>query len=326
MKKTMTLGVLILGWVFAAQAEGGKIKGYMFGDYYYVLAADEADAKQPHKRNAFQFRRLYFTYQKDIAADFAIRFRLEAKDAGFAQGAKMEPFVKHGYLQWKKGLGDADVYLGLSGTPTWAVAEKVWGYRSIAKTVLDWNKIGSSADLGAALKGAAGQLSYHLMVGNGPGQKPEDDHGKKFYGSLSFKAVDRLVLEGYADFNARPAGRNERTFKGFVGWQGAKGKVGLEAFSRTNEQAGAGGEDQVIDGVSAFGSLPLSAAFKGFGRVDAVSYDAEDTTDLLFIAGLDYSPATDVHLMPNVLIESPDGRGCQCPRTADLFLQILALL
>ena len=308
MKKMMTLGVLILGWVFAARAEGGTIKGVMFGEYYYILAADEADTKQPLKRNAFQFRRLYFTYQKDIATDFAIRFRLEAKDAGFAQGSKMEPFVKHGYLQWKKGLGDADIYLGLSGTPTWAVAEKVWGYRSVAKTVLDWNKIGSSADLGAALKGAAGRLSYHLMVGNGPGQKSEDDHGKKFYGSLSFKAADRLILEGYADFNARPAGRNERTFKGFVGWQGAKSKVGLEAFSRTNEQAGAGGEDQVLTGVSAFGSLPLGAAFKGFGRFDAISHDAEDTTDLLFITGLDYSAAKAVHLMPNVIVESSSDR------------------
>ena len=308
MQKTMMLGVLILGWVFAARAEGGTIKGVMFGEYYYILAADETDAKQPRQRNAFRFRRLYFTYQKDIATDFAIRFRLEAKDAGFAQGAKMEPFVKHGYLQWKKGLGDADIYLGLSGTPTWAVAEKVWGYRSIAKTVLDWNKIGSSADLGAALKGAAGQLNYHLMIGNGPGQKPEDDHGKKFYGSLSFKAAERLVLEGYADFNARPAGRNERTFKGFVGWQGAKGKVGLEVFSRTNEQAGAGGEDQVITGVSAFGSLPLSAALKGFGRVDAVSHDAEDDRDWLFIAGLDYAAAKAVHLMPNVIVESSTGR------------------
>lgn len=308
MKKTMTLGVLILGWVFAARAEGGTIKGVMFGEYYYILAADETDAKQPRKRNAFRFRRLYFTYQKDIATDFAIRFRLEAKDAGFAQGAKMEPFVKHGYLQWKEGIGDADIYLGLSGTPTWAVAEKVWGYRSIAKTVLDWNKIGSSADLGAALKGTAGQLNYHLMVGNGPGQKPEDDHGKKFYGSLSFKAADRLILEGYADFNARPAGRNERTFKGFVGWQGVKGKVGLEVFSRTNEQAGDNGEDQVIDGISAFGSLPLSAALKGFGRVDAVSHDAEDDRDLLFIAGLDYAAAKAVHLMPNVIVESSTGR------------------
>ena len=308
MKKTMAFVTLTLGWVFAAQAAEGKLKGLMFGDYYYVLAADEADAKQPHKRNAFRFRRVYFTYQKGIATDFAVRFRLEAKDAGFGEDAKMEPFVKHGYLQWKKGLGDADIYLGLSGTPTWAVAEKVWGYRSIAKTVLDWNKIGSSADLGAALKGAAGPLRYHLMVGNGPGQKPEDDHGKKFYGSLSFKAAGRLVLEGYADFNARPAGRNERTFKALVGWQGAKGAAGLEVFSRTNEQAGDNGEDQVITGVSAFGSLPLSAVLKGFGRIDAVSNGPEDDRNLLFIAGLDYAAAKAVHLMPNVLIESPDGR------------------
>ena len=307
MKKTMTFVTLMLGWVFAAYAQEGKVKGLMFGDYYYVLAADEADTKQPLKRNAFRFRRLYFTYQKDIATDFAIRFRLEAKDAGFGQSAKMEPFVKHSYLQWKKGLGAADIYLGLSGTPIWAVAEKVWGYRSVAKTVLDWNKIGSSADLGAALKGAAGRLSYHLMVGNGTGQGPEDDHGKKLYGSLSFKAADRLILEGYADFNAKPAGRNERTFKGFVGWQGAKGSAGLEVFSRTNERVGKGGEDQVIAGASGFGSLPLNAALKGFGRFDVVSHDAEDTTDLLFIAGLDYSAATTVHLMPNVLVESPEG-------------------
>ena len=119
MKKTMTVVTLMLGWVFTAQAQEGKIKGYMFGDYYYVLAADETDTKRPRKRNAFQFRRLYLTYQSDIANDFAIRFRLEAKDAGFAQGSKMEPFVKHGYLQWKEGarrcgyipraFGDADL-------------------------------------------------------------------------------------------------------------------------------------------------------------------------------------------------------------------------
>ena len=174
----MAFVTLMLGWVFTAPAQEVKVKGLMFGDYYYVLTVDEADTKYSPKRNAFQFRRLYLTYQSDIATDFAIRLRLEAKDAGFAQGAKMEPFVKHGYLQWKKGLGDADLYLGLAGTPTWAVAEKVWGYRSIAKTALDWNKIGSSADLGAALKGAAGRLSYHLgrqWYRTGAGGRPRQE-------------------------------------------------------------------------------------------------------------------------------------------------------
>ena len=36
-----------------------------------------------------------------------------------------------------------------------------------------------------------------------------------------------------------------------------------------------------------------------------VTHDAEDDRDLLFITGLDYAAATAVHLMPNVLIESP---------------------
>lgn len=302
-KTSLPIAALLCCLATAIQAEAGTIQGVMFGEYYYVL-----DAEQTAKRNAFRFRRLYFTYQEDIATDFAIRFRLEAKDAGFGQGEKMRPFVKHSYVQWKQALGAADLYLGLSGTPTWAAAEKVWGYRSIAKTVLDQNKIGSSADLGAALKGKAARLRYHLMIGNGPGQGPEDDHGKKFYGSLSFKAGDRWVLEGYADFNAKPAGRNERTVKGFVGWQGAQGAAGLEVFSRTNERAGAGGEDQVLAGVSGFGSLPLSPVLKGFGRFDAVADDAENATDWLLIAGLDYAAATAVHLMPNVIVALPEGR------------------
>lgn len=301
--------LLCAAWLLsttAANAEDGKIKGYMFGDYYAVLAADDAESKLPEKRNAFQFRRIYFTYEKSLADDFSVRYRLEAKDAGFGKGSKMEPFVKHGYLKWKGALGSSDLYLGLSGTPTWAIAEKVWGYRSISKTVLDLNKIGSSADLGAALKGKAGKIGYHLMVGNGPGQGPEDDHGKKLYGSFSFKASDRLVLEAYGDFNMKPADQNELTIKAFAGLQGEGLNAGVEVFSRTNKEAAAG-SDVTISGVSAFGSLPLGDSLKGFGRVDAVSNDATDTTDLLLIAGVDYMPAKGVHLMPNLVVALPDG-------------------
>ena len=108
--------VLSLTGVATAKAQDGKIKGYMFGDYYAVLAADDAEAKLPEKRNAFQFRRIYLTYEKTLAENFSVRYRLEAKDAGFSKGTKMEPFVKHGYLKWKRALGSSDLYLGLSGT------------------------------------------------------------------------------------------------------------------------------------------------------------------------------------------------------------------
>jgi hypothetical protein len=104
----------------------------------------------------------------------------------------------------------------------------------------------------------------------------------------------------------KPDSQNELTLKAFAGLQSERLNAGLEVFARTNKAAAAG-EDVTISGVSAFGSLPLSAALKGFGRFDAVSNDAVDTTDLLLIAGLDHEPAENVHLMPNFVVALPDG-------------------
>ena len=76
---------------------------------------------------------------------FSGRLLFEAKDAGHGKTTKMDPYVKHAYPRYKKGGTSA--YFGLQGTPTWNVSERVWGYRSIEKTVMDLHKIGSSADL-----------------------------------------------------------------------------------------------------------------------------------------------------------------------------------
>ena len=62
-----------------------------------------------------------------------------------------------------------------------------------------------------------------------------------------------------------------------------------------------------ITGVSLFGRLPLAEQWNAFGRVDAVSDDSDDTTDLLVVAGLDYVAAKNVHIMPNLYLGLPDG-------------------
>lgn len=287
-------------------ADKGKLSGYMFGDYYYVAAA-ASDSREGE--NALQFRRMYLTYDKGIDDGLSTRLRLEANDAGYGSGAKMVPFVKHAYLKWSKYLGSADLYLGLSGTPTWALAESVWGYRSIEKTVLDLNKIGSSADLGVALKGKAGRLSYFTMLGNGPGQKSEDDNGKKVYASVSMAPGEGLVVEGYADYNVRSQEREDRTettLKIFAGYRGDGFNGGFEVFSRTNS-AGSGVADKTISGVSIFGTQPFTEQLKAFARLDAVNNDAADATDMLIIAGLDHCPRANVHWMPNIYVEVPDG-------------------
>ena len=300
-----------------ADAGEGKFKGYMFGDYYYMVANDDEALE---KRNAFQFRRIYLTYDNQISDEFSTRLRFEAGDKGFGKSpkyeggdkhsSKMEPFVKLAYLKWKGAVGGSDLYLGLSGTPTWSQSEKAWGYRSIEKTILDLNKIGSSADLGASLKGKSGNLAYHVMIGNGPGQGPEKDNGKKLYGQVALKATDAVKLVGYADFNMKPKDQNQITLKGFAGLTQDKISGGLEAFTRINKEGGAAGEDETLVGVSVFGSAKLGDDLKGFARLDMLSTDDgvnDSTSDLLVIAGLDHMPAKNVHMMPNLYIELPDG-------------------
>ncbi len=302
------LAGFIMAVCFASATDAGdwKFKGKMFGDYYYVASADDGDTKLPEKRNALQFRRIYFTAEKDMGDDMSMRYRLEAKDAGFGSGSKMEPFVKHAYLKWKGGLANADLYLGLSGTPTWAVAETAWGYRAVEKTVLDLNKIGSSADIGVALKGK----SYHLMVGNGPGQSSEDDNGKKFYGSVKRNISESLLVEGYGDYNMLPGDQNQLTLRILAGLTQENLRAGLEVFSRINQKAVVAmeaGDDVTISGISAYGTLTLSEQLKGFARLDAVSNNGKDTTDLLIIAGLDRKIAAKAYLIPNIYVQLPDG-------------------
>ena len=284
-------------------ASEGKISGYMFGDYYRVLSSD--DKAGTKNRNAFEFRRIYFTYDSKIDDEFSIRFRLEAKGNKFGAGGSMVPFVKHAYLKWKEGVGSADFYFGLSGTPTFAAAEKAWKYRAIEKTMLDLNKIGSSADLGVALKGKSGKLGYHVMLGNGKGKAPESDNGKKIYAAGSVQLSDGLQVELYGDFNMKPGGQDEITLKGVAGFINEGFHGGLEVFSRSNKKGADDGGDETITGLSAFGALRLGESLKGFGRVDAVS--KEENTDLLVIAGLDHQLAKNVHLMPNFYIKLPDG-------------------
>ena len=300
----LTISLLMALNANPGAAHEGKISGYMFGDYYSVLSLDDDADADIKNRNAFEIRRIYFTYNSKIDDEFSIRFRLEAKGNKFGEEGSMVPFVKHAYLKWEEGVGSADFYFGLSGTPTFAAAEKAWKYRAIEKTMLDLNKIGSSADLGVALKGKAGKLGYHVMLGNGEGKAPESDNGKKIYASGSVQLSDGLQIELYGDFNMRRGGHDEITLKGVAGFVSEGFHGGIEVFSRSNKKAATDGGDETIKGLSAFGALKLGESLKGFGRVDAID---NEKTNLLVIAGLDHQLAKNVHLMPNLYIELPEG-------------------
>lgn len=296
----LVLGGLVLqGQVGAAES---KLNGLAFADYYYY--ASGANKKQ----NGFQLRRIYLTYNLKWNDTFSGRVRLEANDAGFGSGQKMEPFVKHAYVRYRKN-GKA-LYMGLSGTPTWGVSEGIWGYRPIRKTIMDLNKIASSADIGLAFHGqldSEGKVNTQIMLANGNGQAAESDNNKKIYALLHIKPSS-LNATVYADWEKRAGSQDRITFAGFLGLDGERFRGGVEGFlQKRNNPAG----DVQLKGISAFGTGTLSETAKAFGRVDF--FDPNDGVGndrtLHFIGGVDILAATDIHVMPNVLVTSYQATG-----------------
>ena len=319
-KLMILAGALIMIILFMAMAHAeGKVSSYMFGDYAWIAQSNDADLDG---KSGFVVRRIYATYNNDIDEKFSARIRLEMaqKDFSGASG-KMEPVVKGAFLKYKSG--DHDLYAGLSGTPTWGLVEKFWGYRWLEKTPLDLHKFGSSRDIGLACKGHLDEekkIGYHFMIGQGDYTYNETDKGKKYYGALSYKATDQLIIEAYGDFEDSEddtPNTASHTIQGFVGYKGDFGRIG--AMYALNSAEVANETDSTIDVsiVSGFVVWKLSDNLNGVARLDylldpnsgagGVSYlpmVATAKNTMLVILGVDYQAAKNVHIQPNVDIGS----------------------
>jgi len=291
-------------------AEPGKISGYMFGDYYYEFSNPDS-AQNAAKNNGFQFRRIYFTYDHNIAKSFSVRFRMELDSEA---GETINPFIKNAYLAWKNFIPNATLYFGAQGTPSWETSEKVWGYRSIEKTIMDMRKVASSSDLGIAVKGTFGETSsvgYHLVFANGEGEKGENNKYKKVYLSLPIKLTKAFQVAPYADFEGGPDGKTKQTLALFAGVSQENFKGGVEVFQKTNVKQATNGNDLVENGLSVFGSLNLFGNIKGFARYDIYdpNTNINDDGKKYIVAGFDFEVEKGVKIMPNIKIETSDQSG-----------------
>ncbi|MBN2029073.1 hypothetical protein JW824_02415 [bacterium] len=310
------------------------IKGLVFADYYYGIKNHDSSLKN---QNAFQFRRVYFTFENNITENVRIRFRIESKHPKFEQSGPINPFIKHAYLEWNGLISGHKLYLGIAETNAFKNAEDYWGYRSVEATIMDLNKISSSADMGMALKGDVGRTVHHwLTVYNGTGyQNAEQDKYKKIGYAVWFTPVDGLILEGYIDYekqdrdNAISSARDYfgassyRTLKGFFGYRTSGFTVGAEWFRRTNKQSGsadAGGTSRTDvnkQGFSFFGScvtpIPKIKVFARYDLYDPNTKDnvwvsdsvngVDDETSFVF-GGIDFTPNENVHFMPNIIVQN----------------------
>jgi hypothetical protein len=304
-----------------SQDKGGKLWGYVFGDYYYKVNGDSTGGSTqyagfPKSFQAFEIRRVYLGYDYTFNDKFSAQFLLEGNDK-ILTNSRLGIFIKTAYVEWK-ALDHASFSIGLVPTPTWswALNEKAWNYRSIEKTILDMRGLGNASDLGIATRGKfdkAGNYGFGLMIGNGNGQRPEINKFKKYYGTLFAKPVSGLSFEVYGDYEPNSGDKNKTTLKGFTSYQTKKFTIGAEVIQQTQQNAGGTDIDVVPFGISGFvwGTLfakkevPVLNAFARFDYYDPDSKnDSVGYKENFITAGLDYMPIENVHIMPNVWVNS----------------------
>lgn len=143
-----------------SEESSSKISGLAFGDYYFIAENHNSSIKNQH---GFWFRRIYFTYEYTLDNHWSSRFRLEMSNEGdFESNSDMVPIVKDAWLKYK--FANQSIYLGMSATPTFALIEDTWGYRSVEKVSVDLYKMGSSKNLELQVKDLLMRKVYLTII------------------------------------------------------------------------------------------------------------------------------------------------------------------
>ncbi len=331
--KISAMMALMITTIYAGDLEGYKISGRTYFDYAHDISKD--GPRTNGQDNGFLFRRAYLTIDKTIDENFSVRFRTDvdrvsAINAKDKPDDKLRPFVKHLYLKWKNLLPSSALYVGISGTPTWGISEKVWGYRGLRKTVWDNFKSvtgasasASSADVGLALKGSLmdKKIAYHAMVANGSHYShPENDSYKKAYLSVSTN-IDGFIVEGYVDQETKSPKNSNITYKGFAGYQNDDLTIGIDYYSMIKGgQRDSLGNDLKINALSIFGRYNLTKNTTAIIRYDRYNsdVDAANKETSLIIAALDYRPAKRVSVIPNLFYYTNPGPGTKADIVGNL--------
>ena len=333
------LGLALAGSAYAQAVQTapdyprGKISGYMFGDYYWNAAGDPnhhydaAGADSGSKvnidglgnkaitkdLNGLQIRRVYLQLDNDLSARYSTRVRLEADGKSLTSDGKIGVAVKALYVQAKSVLPRMDVYAGLVSVPFFDVTEEFWAYRSIEKVLPDFRGYSPSADLGVEVKGFFDTnhvFGYTGLVGNGVGQKTETNRQKRLSASLPVRWKD-LHFEPYIDYeNIRtgptltspPGDRDRLTYQVMLGYDLPKHSAVGYVVTNQIQHTPTGPYKELL-GHSLFARIQPTPKLGGFGRVDLFLNDkraANRVDQQLWIAGLDWQPFGDVHIMPNV--------------------------
>lgn len=319
-------GLLGLFLLFAPASAQQKLSGTVFFDYTFYLSNNGPITTPPpdnpnFKNNFMHFRRVYFRYDNKINDKVSFRLTLDgdtvkATDASNKPDDKFRPYLKHMYLQINELIPSASIKIGMADTITFKLAEDRWGYRSVAKTLLDGYKDitgndidATSADIGINVSGKiVRQVRYGLMLSSGEGySKPEKDKHKKLSSHLQLIPIAGLSIVGYVDYEKQDVGAKALTYKGDLFVEFIPNlTLGAEYFVYRNDKNLVEGERYDRSGLSVFGRYNLIPEklnlFARFDHYEPNSLTANDEISLI-IAGLDWSPLhSSIKLQPNIWV------------------------
>ena len=333
--------ILLINPIFYGQEEKdepkGKVIGEFFGDYYYKLAGDTGSlltgsGQYQHtkkKGTAIEIRRFNLGYEYTFNSKFYAKFMLEGND-GFTIPSKdtRGVYIKYALLQWKDIFIGSSLIFGAQSTPSFATfSEKVWSYRSVEKTILDFHKQASSNDVGIALTGKiVHDISYYFMIGNGKSTSIENNNYKRIYGSVYGTLFNKkLLFQVYGDYERQTEKTYNYLLKGFLGYQHEKFVVGAEPYTFITVADTSSTKKSAV-GLSLFirGGL-IKEKLNGFYRIDFYNEDTQTDIGYLetfMVFGIDYTPVKNVNIIPNIWINGYSPEGSMPDRKADIVARI----
>lgn len=286
-----------------ATAQDVGLGGRAYVDYFYTLSSPDEDEEGFH---GFTYRRLYLTADFTLSDAFYGRARLEANDESIGTKGP-EPYVKDLWLAWEYA-GAHTALLGVMPPPAFEISEDVWGYRSLEKTILDFQGINNSRDFGIRFNGPLSEnLQYAFMLANNSGVNPEVNDYKRIYGQLAFYPTENLVVTVGADHAGYDDPRDSGTrFSAFGGYISDELRVGLEGYG--HRTAFDVGDDLQSIGASLFAAYRLDPAWELAGRFDVASeeFGEPDVTETFAILGVAYEPIEYVSIIPNLWLFNTD--------------------
>ncbi|HJP62407.1 MAG TPA: hypothetical protein VJ844_03150, partial [Mucilaginibacter sp.] len=161
-------------------------------------------------------------------------------------------YIKNVNLRWKGVWKGTDFVIGEMLTPAFPMlTEKIWGYRSIERTIADFHRT-NAYDIGASLQGvfdpSTKSFGYNVFIANNSSGSPASlgsaanantGFYKAFYGDVYGKFFHQtLIVDLYADFmktapaTAAVGGQSHSMIKGFVAYTTPKITFGLEAYTQ----------------------------------------------------------------------------------------------